>query len=351
MARPNRGPRLELNTRGMWEVRWSEAGRSQRVSTRTADRAEATRFLAGFILERDRQREPGTLTVGDVLDTYLREHVEDGPVVDKVRQRVIAGNLRQHFDGLAPDQVTVAALKHYAKLRSTGAVGNGRGRSPSTIRRELNMLKAAFSYCAVTKVIERADIPYIPLPQGAPPKELWLDERESEQFLAAADEHGSARGRLFVHIALGTASRRKAIETLTWDQVDFKAKMIHFNPQGRIQSKKRRVPVPIDDRLLTVLGAIPEAERSGYVLEHAGSITRAVEVICRAAAKRTGNKKFLDVTPHTLRHTWATQAARAGVELYKIAGVLGDTLATVTKNYLHHCPEHLRDAVNYRRAA
>jgi len=353
MARPNKGPRLELNDRGMWEVRWTEAGRSRRVSARTDDRQEAARFLAGFILEKERQRQPQQMTVGAVLDLYLTEHVNapDSPVVDKVRQRVIAGNLNGHFEHMLPEQVTVPVLKQYARLRSVGSVGSGRARSPSTIRRELNMLKAAFNYAVKTRRYGHDEVPYIPLPGGAAPRDLWLDESESEAFLQVADERGSARARLFIHIALATASRRRAIETLTWDRVDLEAGLIHFNPVGRVQSRKRRVPVPISDRLRGVLEAVPEAERAGYVLGHAGSITRAVEVVCRAAAKAHKNPKFLRVTPHTLRHTWATQAARAGVDLYKIAGVLGDTLATVQKNYLHHCPEHLRDAVDYRRAA
>src|SRR5260221_7389331 len=54
-------------------------------------------------------------------------------------------------------------------------------------------------------------------------------------------------------------------------------------------------------------------------------------------------------TPRTLRHTWATLAAQAGVPLWEIAGGLGDTLATVMKNYAHHAPDHLRKAINFRR--
>jgi integrase len=53
------------------------------------------------------------------------------------------------------------------------------------------------------------------------------------------------------------------------------------------------------------------------------------------------------LTPHVCRHTWATLAARGGVDPYAIAGVLGDTLATVTANYLHHAPDHLRSAINH----
>jgi hypothetical protein len=41
-------------------------------------------------------------------------------------------------------------------------------------------------------------------------------------------------------------------------------------------------------------------------------------------------------------------AARAGVDLFRVAGVLGDTIATVERAYAHHCPDHLRAAVNFR---
>lgn len=38
--------------------------------------------------------------------------------------------------------------------------------------------------------------------------------------------------------------------------------------------------------------------------------------------------------------------AQAGVDLWEIAGVLGDTLATVEKTYAHHHPDYLRRAIN-----
>ena len=55
------------------------------------------------------------------------------------------------------------------------------------------------------------------------------------------------------------------------------------------------------------------------------------------------------VTRHTLRHTWATWAAQHRVSMWDIAGVLGDTVETVTRNYAHHSPDDLRAAVNFRK--
>ena len=346
MSRPNNGPRLEQNDRGIFEVRWSEDGRSRRVSTRTADRSEASRFLAGFILEIERQQEGSDLTVAEIVDAYITEHVAKH-VVDKVRQRNIARNLLPYFGDMLLSQIDPKQIVKYEKVRAAGTVGCRRARSSATLRRELNMLKAAIQHAVRTKRITLADVPYIPLPQAPGAKDLWLTEKEADQFMAAA-RRATIRARLFVAVALNTASRRAAIETLTWEQVDLDRRLIHFNPPGRLQSKKRRVAVPINDELYEELAAFAPDARTGYVLGHHGSITRAFETVTRLAAKETGNKKFLDVTPHTLRHTWATLAARAGVDLYQVAGVLGDSPATVQANYLHHCPDHLRGAVSFR---
>jgi integrase len=346
MGRRNKGPRLELNDRGVWEIRWTdENSRSKRVSTRSTDRQEANRYFAGFLLEMQREADK-QMTVGAIIDIYLAEHVDGGKVVDKVRQRNIAKNLMPVFDDVLPDQVTPKLVAEYSRRRRDGSVGKRRALSSGTLRRELNMLKAALNYAATTRRIPSTDVPHIPLPEAPGARDLWLTEKESALYLRIADKHGSERGRLFAWIALHTASRRAAIERLTWEQVDLDADLIHFNPPGRAQSAKRRVPVPISDELHAVLSA--EKVREGFVLGHPGSITRAVEAINRRAYAATHNDKFLKVSPHTLRHTWATQAARAGRELYEIAGVLGDTLATVQRVYIHHCPDHLRGAVNFR---
>jgi hypothetical protein len=34
------------------------------------------------------------------------------------------------------------------------------------------------------------------------------------------------------------------------------------------------------------------------------------------------------------------------VDLWRVAGVLGNSAAVVEKTYAHHCPDHLRTAVN-----
>lgn len=352
MAPVNRGPRLELNKYGIWEIRWSEDRRSMRKSTGCTDRAGAEQALAAFLQGRA-ARSPGmALTVGQALDDYLREHVEHGPVVDKERQRDIIANLRPFFGDKACRDVTPADVLEYQRQRKAGKVGARAARSAGTWRRELNTLTAALNHAVRARRLPAGDAPYIPLPPAPGAKDFWLTEAEVGQLLAACDAEDARlvegdRGALFIRIALATAARRRSIETLTWAQVDLQARLIHYNPPGRRQTAKRRVAVPISDDLLPHLQRAHEHRRGDWVLRTDRAITKRLEAVCRRAYDATGNSRFLLVTPHTLRHTWATLAARAGVSMFEIAGVLGDSLATVQRNYLHHSPDHLRGAVNF----
>ncbi len=48
---------------------------------------------------------------------------------------------------------------------------------------------------------------------------------------------------------------------------------------------------------------------------------------------------------HDLRHTFATRLAQKGIDIYKIAKLLGHEDIRMTQRYSHHSPESLRDGV------
>ncbi|HXY55655.1 MAG TPA: tyrosine-type recombinase/integrase [Nitrospirota bacterium] len=53
--------------------------------------------------------------------------------------------------------------------------------------------------------------------------------------------------------------------------------------------------------------------------------------------------KIENFTFHDLRHTFATRLAQAGIDLHKIAKLLGHKDIKMTQRYSHHCPDSLRD--------
>lgn len=363
MPRKSKGPYIDTNKHGIYEIRWTDHGRSRCRSTGTQDFQQAQKILANFILLKDRDAAlesangKGPLlvceAVGDPEDgsdptaSYWHEHVLRH-VIGVETQRYAARKINQHFGHLAIKDIQQTDIDSYVDARRAGRIG--RPSKDGTIARELPVLTAAINHAIRNKRLAADHAPIIKLPPASDPKDRWLTHEEADRLLAAALQSPAPKGKLpriykFVVLALATWSRKTALVTITKKQIDLENRMIYLNPHGRRQTKKRRPPVPIADWALPIIKRMMDEAPGESLLGHTGSIRTAFS----SAVKRAG---LPGVTPHTLRHTGATWAAQAGVSLEDIGGVLGDDIRTVYKTYLHHCPEHLRKAVNaVRRAA
>jgi integrase len=345
MTAARKTPKIAINKAGNYEIRWTENRVTKRISCNTTDKSEAEKALANHLLKSVSTPKADTSVVS-ILSAYETEHVDER-VVDKTRQedciKVLTAGLRSYdVADLTPD-----VMKKYREERKAGKV-NGRKVKDGTLRRELNCLVAAINHAVTYKRLDAKDAPTIILPEAPPPKDRWLTEEQLNHFVKVASEAypGERMSRVyrFVVIASETASRKNAVQTLCWSQVDLNKRLIHFQNDGNQRTKKRRVAVPMSDFCHSVLNrAWNERTQDEWVLDTPYSIQHHFD-----AVKRLAGEAYDDITPHTLRHTWATLAAQAGVPIFEIAGVLGDTLATVMRVYAHHCPDHLRGAVNFR---
>lgn len=183
-----------------------------------------------------------------------------------------------------------------------------------------------------------AEAPHVAGPPTPAPRDRWLTREEAKRLLAAC---GDFHVRVFAALALHTAARSGAILDLTWDRVDLERRRLDYG-QGR--GNKRRVrAVPIGDELLALLARTRELATSDHVVEFAGGRVGSVRTGFLAACRRAG---LAGVTPHVLRHTAATWMAQAGVPMWEIAGMLGNSVEVVARTYAKHSPDHLRHATS-----
>lgn len=349
-----KGTRLvRRSNNGLWYIVWT--GNSRGRSTGTRDRAIAERALAAFIQEggRDAEVESG-YTLAQAIDDYLVEHIRPNAASRDTPERC-ADKLLAWFpaEKRVADMAETDVLGYIAARREGKVVvarQNPKPASDGSLRRELVFLSAACNYAAKKRRIGKGDVPYIPMPPAPPPRELWLSAEQEEQLVGVCqvetvptDEKPARLTRIwrFLILALETAGRKEAIETLTWFQVDFAAGTINLNPQGRRQTNKRRAVVRMSTRLRAMLERANREKVSGYVLDHPGAIRTSFETLAARA-------KMPWVSPHVLRHTWATRAAQAGVPMREIADWLGDTIQTVERNYYKRSPHYLKSAIDWR---
>lgn len=350
MARPNKGPQLKLNNRGIWMIHWTEERRSRRVSTKTDEKAEAEKRFAEWQETKTlAQLGLGPLTVTDALSVYVKQHVSrssvDAKAIEATAER-LRSILGQHVVTQMDDRHTAA----YVDSR------RAQGRADSTIRKELGVLVAALRYCVKTRRLKQGDVPYIALPAAGRPKDTWLTEQQVEALLAWLDEQDEgkrmSRVHRFVVLALATGARKAAIEALTWDDVELREGLIRYDRQARTITKKRKVPVPIADWLEPYLRRMEEEAEGPYVLDSKRDVRAAFDVQMKRAARETGVAAFDGLTRHALRHTCATLALRAGCSLWQVAGLIGNTPEQVAHTYGHHAQDHIREAANsWRKTA
>ena len=182
------------------------------------------------------------------------------------------------------------------------------------------------------------------LPPPPPAKDKIMTPQQVKKLLDTIETHHI---KLFAILAMHTLSRKTAILQLKWEQVDMKNRIIDYNPPGRFETKKRRVPVVINDILYAELENAVKLRESEYVIEFGSKriyeIRRAFERWVIKAGFIGADKKPW-VTPHILRHTGASILAANNVPIEQIAELLGDSIETTRKHYVKYQPEYLRNA-------
>ncbi|MEQ9823222.1 MAG: site-specific integrase [Puniceicoccaceae bacterium] len=316
---------------------WSENRRSRRISTGTDDPGRAQQFLADFINGWNAPPPKEEITCDDVIKRYL-DHKDDTYESDyRSRQAfqslvVSLDPISDYFGSYSPESISRQQSREYIEFQRKNEKAN------ATIRRQLAIFTAALNFAHAEGWIGK--VPILEKPKEPPPKDKWMTPEQVRTFL---DQCRTPHIRLFTQLALHTLSRKAAILDLKWSQVDLDRRLINFNPPGRTQTKKRRVPVGINDNLYSALKEAAEFGQTEYVIEFNGKRVIDNKKAFARVAKRAGMPW---VTPHVLRHTGATLLAQRGVPLWEIAGIMGDRLTTVEKHYAKHHPDYLKKAID-----
>lgn len=329
-----------------------------KLSLGTTKISEAENRFAAFLIEGSRDLggeetdvnyKKSNLTVDLAMQDYLREGGEEGEFADHQRQLDCAKNLLPFFGPMRICDIDIQSSRDYKKMRYDGKIGKTKAKA-GTVIRELNCLVASIRHEVKWKRFDKRLTPFIEKPSSPPPKDVWLTVEQMKEWIDAA--HG--RTKLFLILAYYTASRKRALFNLKWKQVRLDIKTINLNQDNQVQTSKRKPIIPIDDNLLPFLKKAKKDKPSeeDYVLQKNGDPVRQMEDAYRAADIVLKSKDLPLIghaSAHVIRHTRAVHLAQEGVDLYVIAGLLGDTIATVERNYLHHCPEHIRNKINAAR--
>ena len=225
------------------------------------------------------------------------------------------------------------------------------GLAKRTVSRRMATLRTFFRF-----LVREGYVPKNPMAPLKNPKQekklpMVMDENEVDRLLEAPeDDLAGLRDKAVLETLYSTGMRVSELVGLKLDKIDFIGGVCRVFGKG---SKERLCP--IGDRALRSIRRYLEArEKKGFshggatFLNHsenkkgspltARSVCRVVERYIEKTSRRQG------ISPHTLRHSFATHLLNRGADLKSVQELLGHENLSTTQIYTHVSTQRLKEA-------
>ena len=251
-------------------------------------------------------------------------------------------DLMQAFDLFAKMKIFEAGNMDRLHIRNYLSVLQNNGYEKTSIKRKLSVLRSFFSFLVRERVIDKNPFINIRSPRIEKKIPVFLDESEIKTLLELPKGTTilNLRDKAIMETLYATGIRVSELVSLNIQDLDFLGEMIKITGKGR----KQRL-IPIGSVALEVLNdylALREKYLSKKKIFHnvvfinarGGRLTtRSVCRVINHYVKVSGIKK--SITPHSLRHTFATHLLNAGCNLRAVQEMLGHVNISTTQIYTH----------------
>lgn len=221
------------------------------------------------------------------------------------------------------------------------------GKQPSSMARKLASLRTFFQYClkkgfCFSNPAKEVATPKVP---KKIPKFLTVDEMVSLLNTHFGNDELGVRDRAIMELLYASGLRVSELVGLNLNDLDFTSKTVRVLGKGR----KERV-VPMGNKAVSALTLYlksretimsNKSDESAYFVNRSGGrlSVRSIERLVQKYIKRCGIQKI--VTPHVLRHTFATHLLNNGADMRGIQELLGHSSLSTTQKYTHVSLENM----------
>lgn len=245
---------------------------------------------------------------------------------------------------LTPSPVDPASLSTDA-VRAYLQWLDRKGGRPASLARKLAAIRSFYRYLTRHRLVERNPVAGMRTPKQprSLPRFLTKDDADALMTFPAGESPGAARDRALLETLYSTGARVSELVALDVQDVHESDGLVRLQGKGR----KERI-VPIGE---LALGAIRRyrmtVDRSAgcgesrplFCNRRGGRLT--TRSVARIVARYSSTLAGGPVSPHTLRHSFATHLLDEGADLRSIQEMLGHASLSTTQRYTHVATDQL----------
>ena len=229
-------------------------------------------------------------------------------------------------------------------VRAMLAVLRNSGLSKSTIARKLAAIRSFYRFLVKIDQLEASPVSVVRTPRQDKRLPKCLDIQQIEALLAAPDTTSllGARDRAIIETIYAAGMRVSELVGLDIEDLDEFSEVVRIAGKG----KKERL-CPLGSMAIEAIGhylAMRHGPRSGplFVNKHG---TRISDRSVRRKLDKYLLQAGIDpgVSPHTLRHSFATHMLNAGADLRSVQELLGHSSLSTTQIYTHLTTKRLKE--------
>ena len=295
-------------------------------------RIYATSEIEALSIETQYRQELGkekvsAFTVSKVAEQYIPwMDIHQSPKTAKDKKRMLFASVLPFFGAFMPDRINPQLIEAFKKKR----LEPGR-KIHRQINLELLCLQAMLKWGAEQGLCNETSIKFKPLPD----KRKIPDPPTPEEIYKIIDNASDIFHKSLFCALYHAGLRSEEARTLQWKDVSIDGEYMTVNGKG----DKRRI-VPISEYLLELLREHKKTSSGQFVW---GNI-RSFKTAWNATLKRAGLK---DITPHHLRHAFATHNLEGNTDLKSVQDMLGHSSISTTQIYLH--TTHKRNLIQIKK--
>ena len=231
-------------------------------------------------------------------------------------------------------------------LRGWIAQMSREGLAPSSVSRAVSAARGLFRFLMLDGHMKKHPAEDLDTPQRMRYLPQFLTESQIELLFAGPDVETSEglRDRALFELMYATGLRVSETVSLKLVEIDLDGGLLVCHGKG---SKERHVPIGRSavSWLQRYMGARARAGRgieSGYLFINSVGHPLTRQMAWAAIKRYAARADLKNVSPHTLRHSFATHLLQRGADSRSVQALLGHTDISTTQIYTHITDSHLR---------